>query len=252
MISVSYRGFQPCRPAWSSNFNAHISRIRPRRSGESGTRVLVCPLCLISSSNTDTSLERFYCRGLLRESKSPLSLSFYFYHSLYLSNSPIHTLWFSLVSLCPRITCCDPGWNILARRSVKVFTKTLPSVILCLSNIKVVVQKELLCRYRAIPTQLTYRNTFLPIFSFSSWHTDNFLCSMVYMVPYMTQRATHFQLRSHECSTKTLLICSRPYLVYQVLWICWGGGSLDSCLGDLGYGVRYSSCLKKFASKQSS
>lgn len=80
--------------------------------------------------------------------------------------------------------------------------------------------------------QLGHPTPILPIFSPSCWHAEYFLCFVVYLVPYLTQGATHFQPCSHQCSTKKLLICSR-YLVKQVLWICWCGGSLESCLVDL-------------------
>ena len=97
--------------------------------------------------------------------------------------------------------------------------------------------------------QLGHPTPTLPIFS-PCWYADHFLCTVVYVVPYLTQRATYLSPHSHGCSTKKLLICSRPYLVDQVLWICWGGGSLDPCLGNLGCEVCDSSCLKELTSKQ--
>ena len=90
IISVAYRGFQPCLPDWSSDCNGHILIVRPRRNEASGTRVLVCPLCLISSWNTDTSLEMLYCPGQILESKHRLSLSFLISLSFSLS------LWLSI------------------------------------------------------------------------------------------------------------------------------------------------------------
>ena len=55
-IRVLNCGFNVYIPAWSSSYNGHISRVKPTRSEESGTSVLVIPLCQISSWNTNTCL----------------------------------------------------------------------------------------------------------------------------------------------------------------------------------------------------
>ena len=83
---------------------------------------------------------------------------------------------------------------------------------------KSVVQKDFLCCVET--PQLCHTSTTLPIFSPSDGHADHFICTSVSRVPYWTQRATHLKQRSHECSPKKVLICSIPYLVHEVWWIC--------------------------------
>lgn len=174
-----------------SDCNGHISRVRPGSSEASGTRVLVYPLCLISSWNTETSSEMLSCPGLLLESKCPLYLSFYLYPSFHLSCFPLHTNSFSLESSCLTFSRVDPEWNILARRVVQVFTQNFPSFILCLIKYKSGGPKELLCWYRDIPIQPSYPNISYILSSFC-WHADHFLCTVLYLVPYLTQRGTTF------------------------------------------------------------
>ena len=59
-----------------------------------------------------------------------------------------------------------------------------------LSNIQVMVQKEQLCRYRDIPTRPSYPNTshFQPFIV----TTNHLIYTVVCVVPYLTQRSTHF------------------------------------------------------------
>ena len=110
-------------------------RVRPRMCEDSGTSVLVFPMCPISSSNRDNSLEMLSCPGLcLNQNLLYLPGSFYLTPSLYLSCSPLHPPPLSLESFCPKFTWGDHGWNILARRAVQVFTQPLPYLILCLIN----------------------------------------------------------------------------------------------------------------------
>ena len=61
LISTPCQGFQTCLPVWSKNCNGHILELRPGSREDSGTRVLVCPICGISTLNKDTSLEKLYC-----------------------------------------------------------------------------------------------------------------------------------------------------------------------------------------------
>ena len=53
-------------------------------------------------------------------------------------------------------------------------------------------------------------------------HAEHFIGTFVCTVPYGTQRATDLKQRSHECSPKQWLLCSIPYLVHELLWICSG------------------------------
>ena len=59
----------------------------------------------------------------------------------------------SFKSSYPKFPCCDPGWNISARRAVQSLHNLFPSSSDPLSNIQAVVQKEFLCSYKDIPTQ---------------------------------------------------------------------------------------------------
>ena len=116
------RGFSPYFPAGSRDRNGHSSRVMQRRSEESDTRVLVFPLCQISSWNTDNCLRLRLCPGWMLESKSPSSLSVYLYLSQLLPLS------LSLKSSCHKFTCGDPGWHISARIVIQVFTQIFPSI----------------------------------------------------------------------------------------------------------------------------
>ena len=78
---------------------------------------------------------------------------------------------------------------------------------------------------------------------------DHIMCTVIYVVPNLTQRSKHFQPCSHEGSRKNKLSCSRTHLHDQLLWISWGGGHLDSCLGDWGNEVCDSSYLTELASE---
>ncbi len=55
------QGFQTCLPVWSRDCNGHILGVRPGRREDSGTSVLVCPICGISTLNQDMSLEQLSC-----------------------------------------------------------------------------------------------------------------------------------------------------------------------------------------------
>lgn len=151
-ISVPKRGFQPCLPSWSTDCNGRICRVRPRRSEKSCSRVLVYPFCPISSWNKDTCLELRCCPGLLLESKSHLSLSL----TVSLSLSPLLHSSLSLDSSCPKFTCGEAGWNIKPGGQSTSLHIILPPSSNLFSYIKSVVQKELLCWYRDIPTHPSY------------------------------------------------------------------------------------------------
>ena len=81
---------------------------------------------------------------------------------------------------------------------------------------------------------LGHLTTTLPISIPAQWYNDHLICTVVYEVRFLTQRPTPPQPRSHEVSSKTSLLHSRPQLDHQVLWICWGAGSLDLCLWHIG------------------
>ena len=150
------------------------------------------------------SLALMFYPWLLNESKYalPLWISPSFFVSLYvsLSLSPIHSPSLSLESSFPKFTCGYPRCNISPRISVQDFTHHFPLSSVSLSNIKAVVQKEILCWYGDIPTRTYYFP--LPIVSPAEWPADNLICAAVYVVTYLTQRPKYFQPGSHDFSSK--------------------------------------------------
>ena len=155
-IWVAKRGIKTYLPVGSSNCNRYIYRVRPRRSEESCTRVLVFPFCSISSLNAEICMVLRFCPGLMLDSKSPSSLSlsspsiFLFLSlsplSLSFSLSPLFLLsLFSLSSLSPYLQLCLLNFllnpplpsltvvildDISAIIAVQVFTPKFPSVFL--------------------------------------------------------------------------------------------------------------------------
>lgn len=161
-----------------------------------------------------------------------LSLSLFFSLTPSPSLSTFPSFNFSQ-TLWPIFTSGNPGWNFSASIAVQIFTQHFPSVLP--SPIKYASGGLDLNSLVNIETfQIDHTILTLPIVSHSLWPADNFICTAVYLVPYLTQRYTHFQPRSHKGPSKNKLVCKRPYLDDQDLWICLGGGSLNSCVGDLG------------------
>ena len=200
-----------------------------------------------STENSDTSLEMLSFPGLLHESKSPLSLSFYFSPSLYLSCFPLHTPSLSLESSCPKLNRGEPGWYILARIAFQVFTNPLSSVILCLIKYKMVVQKELLCWYGDIPTWPSYPNTshFQP-FMLTCWILPMF-CGLP--CPIFDSGSNTFSTMFTSVLYQEIAylqqILGQTGIVDLLVW--WISGIV---LGWFGYEVCDSSCLNKLAPKQ--
>ena len=53
--------FQTCLPVWSRDCNRHILGVRPGRREDSGTSVLVCIICVMSTLHQDMSLGKLSC-----------------------------------------------------------------------------------------------------------------------------------------------------------------------------------------------
>lgn len=159
-ISVTKVIFNTYFPAGSSDWIGHISRVLPRTSETSGTRILCFPLCNISCRITDIGLVMKFCPGLLLQSKSALPLtqsllclSLALSLSLPLSFSHNFTLLpFSLNPLGPiwPVAILDvisqPGYK--AKYLPYIFHLHSDSI----SNIQAVLQKESLHSYREITT----------------------------------------------------------------------------------------------------
>lgn len=171
--------------------NGHILSVRPR-SEESGTRLLICPLCQISSWNTDISLEKLslpWTVAWVKISFISIAPSIYllFLISLALHFTPLYFLFNPHAPSLPGVILDEisrPGGQSKALHNL------FPLSSYALPNIKLVVQKEHLCFYRDVPTTLTF-----PIFSPSCWHVDNFLCTVFYVGPYITHK--HIVTHAH-------------------------------------------------------
>ena len=115
--------------SWENDGNGHISRVRPRRSEESGTKVLDFPMCphillkprnLLGAEIMPWTLASFEI--------SFISVSLGLTLSLSLSLYPILPPSIYLSSSLPKVTCGDPGWHISAK--VQVFSQHFPSIFI--------------------------------------------------------------------------------------------------------------------------
>lgn len=102
------------------------------------------PLCQISSWNANTCLALRSCPGQL------LFQTLFIFHSFSLSTSPFCTFSWNLL---PQVTSGDPGWHILARVAVQVFTQKFPSVFRSPIKHKSGGPEKIHCWYRDITSR---------------------------------------------------------------------------------------------------
>ena len=184
--NVPNRSTNPYLKMGSSKCKANISRIPPIRSEESGTWLKFFPWIQISSRSTDTCPALRSCPGLFLESKSPLSLSLSL--SLSLTFSLLHSL---SNPAAPRITGVIL-YDISQRGELSKYLHSIyPPGSDQPSKTKSVVHNYFICRKRDIPLWAIL----LPLFPLSALRTDRLLCTVVYMVPNLTQRSKDFQPR---------------------------------------------------------
>jgi len=128
-----------------------------------------------------------------------LSLSVSLCLSLSQTLSPSTYLSFTLSLECcsSRNTWGYPGWNIWSRRAVKVFIQPLPSIFWSSTQIKTGCPKNSSVGID-IYSNMGHPPLNLPIDSPVYWPTGNLKCTVVYVVPYLTHKSTHFQQCSYE------------------------------------------------------
>ena len=160
--------------------------------------------------------------------------------SLTLRFSLLHFLKFSST----KFTFGDPGINITDRREVQVNPTFYLRLLIPYRIYKWWYRNKSSVSIKTF--QLVHPTPTLPIVSSSQWRADiSYILWSLWS--HIWQRSTHFQPHSHEASRKNYLTCSRTHLEDQDLWISWGGGSLDSCLGDLGNEVCDSPCISELS-----
>ena len=141
----------------------------------------------------------------------PLSLQFLL---LFLSNPP--------APIFPVVILGDISQPGLQSKSLP---NIFPPFSNTLTNKEAVVLKQLLCWSRDIPTRPSYPNT-----SHCQSFTDttyNFICTAVYMVPYLTPKSTHF----HKTSTLARTRLPAADLTWMIR-SCAFAGEVDICTRD--------------------
>ena len=158
--------------------------------------MLVFPLCQISSWNTDTTLALRSCPRLLLKSKSPSSLSTFSSFNFSWILLPQVYLWWSWVTQLNQDSTpshyptffCHPS---IPYQIYKWWSRKNSSVLL-------------------ETFQLIHPKPTLPVVSPSWLPTDHFICTAVYVVPYLQQRSIYFPPHSHESSIKNELTSADP------------------------------------------